>query len=235
LRITPLDAPPPLSPVATSASFTENGAAVTLSGNLSVSDPDSTTMTSATVSIAGGTFAGDLDVLAFSTTGTTITASYDTASETLLLTGAGTLAHYRQGLDSVTFGTPSGNPTDFRSHPTRTHTRTQADDFYVHSAAATATVSITAINDAPTLTSVTPTVTFTAGTTIQISPTLAVSDVDSLNLTSATVSVTSGTFAGDNDVLAANVAGTHITASYNAATETMTLTGSDPLATPQAV
>src|SRR6185436_5426332 len=37
-------------------------------------------------------------------------------------------------------------------------------------------------------------------------------------------------FAGDGDVLAANVAGTSITASYNAGTETLTLTGSDSVA-----
>ena len=55
-------------------------------------------------------------------------------------------------------------------------------------------------------------------------------DPDNLTLANATVQVTGGTFAGDGDVLAANVAGTCITASYNAATETLTLSGSDTLA-----
>src|SRR5262249_38199693 len=118
--------------------------------------------------------------------------------------------------------------------PTRTVTWVVKDDFNVASTPATTTVSITAINDAPTLTSVTPTDTFFEGSTIQLSPTLSVSDPDNLNLTSATVHIAGG-FLNDGDFLAANVAGTHITASYSAATETMVLSGSDPLATYQAV
>ena len=235
ITITPLDAAPTLSTVATSASFTENGSPVTVSGNLSVSDPDSTAMTSATVSIAGGAFAGDNDVLSFSTTGTSITASYDSTSETLTLTGSDTLAHYRQVLDSVTFATNSDNPTDYGSAPTREITWVVKDDFNVASALATTTVSITAINDPPTLAAVATSVSFLAGSTVQLSPTLSVSDPDSLNLASATVKITGGSFAGDGDVLSADVAGTHITASYDAATETLTLTGPDPIATFQAV
>src|SRR5262249_38368195 len=235
ITIIPLEAPPTLPTVATSAAFTENGAAVTLSANLSVSDPDSTIITSATVSIAGGTFANDGDVLTANTASTSITASYNSTTETLILIGADSLAHYKQVLDSVTFNEPGqDNPTNFGSDPTRTVTWVVKDDFNAASTPATTTVSITAINDAPTLTSVTPTDTFFEGSTIQLSPTLSVSDPDNLNLTSATVHIAGG-FLNDGDFLAANVAGTHITASYSAATETMVLSGSDPLATYQAV
>src|SRR5262249_4988654 len=160
ITITPLDAAPTLASVATSIGFTENGAAVTLSGNLSVADPDSTLITSATVSIAGGACVGHREVLGFDTTGTAIVGSYDSSTETLLLSGADTLAHYKLVLDSVTFGTPSENPTDFGSDPTRTITWTVADDFNAHSAVATTTVNVTAVNDAPTLTSVASTVSF---------------------------------------------------------------------------
>ena len=235
ITITPLDAAPTLSTVATNVGFTESGSPVTLSGNLSVADPDGTIMTSATVSIAGGAFVGDGDVLGFSTTGTSITASYDSTTETLTLSGSDTLAHYQQVLDSVTFVTPSHNPADFGADPSRTITWMVADDFNVHSAAATTTVNVTTVNDAPTLTSVASTVSFTAGTTVQLSPSATLTDVDTLNIVSATVKIAGGTFAGDGDVLGANVAGTHITASYDAASETLTLTGADPLATYQAV
>src|SRR5262249_42968275 len=234
ITITPTDNPPTLTTVAPSANFTENGAAVTVSGNISVNDPDSTLMTSATVSIAGGVFVGDNDVLAFSTAGTSITASYDASTETLTLTGADSLAHYKSVLDSVTFNATGDNPTDYGSDPTRTVTWVVKDDFNVGNAPQTTTVSITALNDAPTLASVTSSVSFLEGSTIQLSPTLSVSDPDNLNVANATISVTGG-FLGDGDLLAANVAGTHITASYSAATETMVLTGSDPLATYQAV
>ena len=74
------------------------------------------------MTITGGTFAGDGDVLGANTTGTTITASYNAATETLILSGSDTLAHYQQVLDSVTFASPSDNPTNFGSDPTRTVT-----------------------------------------------------------------------------------------------------------------
>src|SRR5262249_45239141 len=148
--------------------------------------------------------------------GTTIqTATYDAATETLVFTGADTLAHYQGVLDTVSFNTQSDNPTNFGSDPTRTVTWTVADDFNVHSAVVTTTISTTAVNDAPSLTNVASTVTFSAGETLALSPPLTVSDVDSLNLVRATVKVTGGTFAGDGDVLSANVAGTHITQSYD--------------------
>jgi lipopolysaccharide export system protein LptA len=224
--------PPTLSHVAASANFTENGASVVLSSTLSVTDPASTTLTSATVAIADGIFVNDGDVLSATTVGS-IVASYDSTSETLTLTGADTLAHYQQVLDSVAFVTASHNPTDYGSDPTRTVTWVASENG-LDSAPATTTVNITAINDAPTL-SVAPSLSFLEGTTVQLSPTASVSDPDNLNLANATVKIAGGTFAGDGDQLAANVAGTHITASYDAATETLTLTSSDPLATYQAV
>jgi hypothetical protein len=234
ITITPLDAAPTLTTVAATASFTENQSQVTLSGNLSVSDPDSTTMTSATVKIAGGTFAGDGDILAATPAGN-ITVSYDSATETLTLFGTDTLAHYKQVLDGVTFVTPSDNPADFGADPSRIITWTVADEFNVHSAAATTTLNVTAVNDAPTLADVASTVTYLSGTTLQLSPALTASDVDNINLSSAIVKVTGGTFAGDGDVLHANTAGTHITASYDAVSETLVLSGPDPVATFQAV
>ena len=91
------------------------------------------------------------------------------------------------------------------------------------SAIATTTVSITAINDPPMLSSVTPTVAFLDGSTVQLSPTLSVSDPDNVNLPSATVKIAGGTFLNDGDQLTANVAGSHITASYDPSTETLTL------------
>ena len=49
--------------------------------------------------ITGGAFAGGGDVLAANISGTSITASYDSATETLTLTGSDTLAHYQSVLD----------------------------------------------------------------------------------------------------------------------------------------
>src|SRR5262249_4180039 len=161
---------------------------------------DNTTLTGATVKVAGGTFAGDGDVLAANTAGTAITASYDAATETLFLTGTDTLADYQQVLQSVTFVTGSENPTNFGSAATRTITWVANDGSgsFNLSTAQTETVSITAINDAPTLTNVATGASYTelaAATTL--SGALTVADPDNLNLANATVKVAGGTFAGD--------------------------------------
>src|SRR5262249_57268677 len=65
------------------------------------------------------------------------------------------------------------------------------------------------------------------GASVTIAPALSVTDSNGagVSITSATVALTGGTFAGDGDVLAVDatvLAGTSITASYNAGTETHT-------------
>src|SRR5262249_17583598 len=212
----------------TNASFTENGPAVTLSPSVTVADPDSLSLASATVALTGGTFAGDGDVLAANVAGTSITASYNAATETLTLTGSDTFAHYQQVLDSLAFVPASENPADSGSAPTRTVPWPL--DAGAAAASVTSTVSITAVNDAPTLAGTTDASFTENGPAVTLSGAASVTDPDNTTLASATVALTGGTFAGDGDVLAANVAGTNITASYNAATETMVLSGSDTLA-----
>jgi hypothetical protein len=235
--ITSINDQPTLSNVAASASYTEAGAAVTLSGSAAVSDPDNLDLVNATVSIAGGKFANDGDVLNVSTAGTSIAASYDSTNERLILSGSDTTAHYQQVLDSLTFSTPGQNPTDYGSNPTRTVTWVLNDGSgsFNLSSVATTTVGITAINNAPTLGNVPGVDSYTeSAAPVTVAPGASVSDPDNLTLTNATVSIGNG-FAGDGDLLAATTAGTSITASYNSSTETLTLSGSDTLAHYQSV
>ena len=108
-----------LSNVAPTASYTEQGCGGDAVAGATVSDVDNTTLASATVSITGGTLLAG-DVLAATTAGTSITASYNAATETLTLSGTDTLAHYQAVLDSVTFSSSSQNPTNFGSDTDRT-------------------------------------------------------------------------------------------------------------------
>ena len=121
---------------------------MTLSPNLTVSDPDDRNLASATVSITGGTFSGDGDTLAATTTGTAISASYNSATETLTLSGSDALAHYQSVLASVTFSSSSQNPTNGGANPSRTVTWVANDGAASNnlSAAATTTVNIAAGN-----------------------------------------------------------------------------------------
>jgi lipopolysaccharide export system protein LptA len=224
---------PVLSNVPGNGSYTERSAPVTLAPSLRPSDTNSTTLASATVSIAGGTFANDGDVLAATTAGTGITATYYSTTETLTLTGTDTLADYQLVLDSITFASPSHNPTNYGSDPTRTLTWVVDDGTASNnlSAPQTTTLSITPVNDPPMLSNVATTFSFTEhnGPIAVLSPNVSVTDPDSLNLVSATVRVTGGTFAGGTDVLSAPGIGS-ISVSYNSSTETLTLTGTDTLA-----
>jgi ELWxxDGT repeat protein len=229
-----LNAVPVLIDVSANASFTEEGPATTVSPSVSVSDAQSTTLASATVQITGGTFTGGGDVLVANTASTSITASYNSTTETLTLTGSDTLAHYSQALDTVTFAAGE-NPTDFGSNPNRTVTWT-LNDGSASSAAATTTVSITNVNDPPTLANVVASVeTAPAQPTVTLSPSVMIADPDNLMLAGATIQISGGTFVGDGDVLAATTTGTSITASYNSTTETLTLTGTNTLANYQQV
>jgi hypothetical protein len=89
------------------------------------------------------------------------------------------------------------------------------------------------LNIAPVLAAVAAHATWLPAGPITLSPHVTVSDADDTTLAAATVHVTGGTFAGDGDVLAVaagGLAGTSIAAHYDAATETLTLSGPDTLA-----
>jgi hypothetical protein len=232
VSITAVNDAPTLSSVAGSAGYTEQAAAVTLSGGLSIADPDNLALANATVKIVAGTFAGDGDVLGFSTTGTLITASYNATTETLTLSGGDTVAHYQSVFDSVTFSTPIDNPTNYGSNPSRTITWVVNDGSASSNTSnvGTTTVNITAVNDPPTLSNVPTAKLFHVGQTLTLAASLALADPDNLTLANATVKVTAGTFAGDGDAIGFATAGTSITASYNATTETLTLSGADTVA-----
>jgi hypothetical protein len=93
-------------------------------------------------------------------------------------------------------------------------------------------LAVSPVNDAPVLANVPAAAGYLHGPTL-LAPGLTISDVDSATLASATVRVSAGAFTAHGDVLAvsaADLAGTNIVANYNAATETLTLSGIDTLA-----
>src|SRR5439155_246858 len=211
---------PVLINVAASASYSENAVPLTLSPRATVRDVDNQTLQSATVSISSGLFTGD--VLAATAAGTSITANYNAASGVLTLTGNDTLAHYQQVLDSVTYVSTSDNPTNFGTDTSRTISWVINDGTLNNSTTQTTTLSIVAADDAPVLSNVAASASYSENAApLTLSPAATVSDVDNQTLQSATVSISSSLFTGD--VLVANVAGTSITASYNAASGVLTL------------
>src|SRR5207342_948860 len=110
------------------------------------------TLQSATVSISSWLLTGD--VLAATTAGTSITASYNAASGVLTLTGNDTLAHYQQVLDSVAYSSTSDNPTNFGTDTSRAISWVINDGTLNNSTIPTTTLNITAVDNAPVLSNV---------------------------------------------------------------------------------
>src|SRR5262249_30935605 len=160
-----------------------------ISPNITVTDFDSANLSSATVSIGGGTFIGDGDVLIAegTTNGTfvqgvhTISISYNASTETLTLTGTDTLVDYQYVLDTVKFSSGSDPPTHGAAK-TRTVTWVVNDGnaSLGQSPAQLTTISITPADIPPTLANVAPNANFTEnGAAVTLSGTASITDTDS--------------------------------------------------------
>jgi hypothetical protein len=124
---------------------------VAIDTGLTVSDADNATLVSATVSITGN-LARDEDLLNFNNTSSAtygnITASYSASTGQLILTssdGSATLAQWQSALRAVTYSNTSEVPS--------TAPRTlsfSVNDGTVDSLVATKSVTVAAVNDAPT-------------------------------------------------------------------------------------
>ena len=182
----------PVVTAGATASFTEQGSAVVLDSSLTLSDADNTTLASATVSI-GGFVAGD--TLNFIDQNG-ISGSYNSGTGVLSLTGSASVADYQTALQSITFSSPSDNPTNFGANASRTISWA-ANDGTANSIAATSTLNITAVDDAPVVTAGATVAYAAAGAAVVLDSGLTLSDVDNTTLASATVSIGSGFFTGD--------------------------------------
>ncbi len=211
----------------TVSSFTEDGGPSALAPAATVSD-DGTNLASATITLTTRPDGNAIESLAATTTGTSITATYTAATGVLTLSGSDTVAHYQQVIRTVTYNNTSQNPATSSRSVTFV-----VNDGSLSSATATATVSVTAVNDAPVVTTSGGTTAYTEnGAGLAIDAGLTVSDADSANLTGATVSITAN-FASGQDLLGfATQNG--ITGSYNAGTGVLALTGTASVANYQA-
>ena len=225
IDIMPVNDPPTVTDAGATVTYTESDAPLTIDSTLTVGDVDDTNIESATVVISGGLVSGE-DVLAANVGATGISASYNSTNGTLTLTGSATLAQYESVLESVTYD----NTNDDNPNTTDRVITWTVNDGDANSAATTSTIDIIPVNDPPTVTDAGATVTYTeSDAPLTIDSTLTVGDVDDTNIESATVVISGGLVSGE-DVLAANVGATGISASYNSTNGTLTLTGSATLA-----
>ncbi len=138
--------PPLITTTLDSTTYTENAAAVVIDGSLTVTDSDSTNLTGATVSIAEG-FQASEDILEYPLVLNGINGEYDNATGVLTLTGTASVNTYQGALRMVKYRNSAENPNTAN----RTITFTATDGTNT-SSLATKTVTITAVNDAPSFT-----------------------------------------------------------------------------------
>ncbi|MDW5597849.1 Ig-like domain-containing protein [Conexibacter stalactiti] len=220
--------------VTTSAGVTayeERSPPVAVDAALTVRDVDSPQLTGAVARIGSGYVRGE-DLLAFRDTGA-IRGRFDAATGTLTLSGRATVADYQAALRSITYGnaTVGRDPTAGPRQVTFT-----ATDGALTSAPATKTVNVRAVADPPVVTlSGSGAVPYTENDPATVvDGGLTVGDADSANLSGATVQIVRGLARGEDVLSLTAAAPGGIRDRYDAATGTLTLTGTASLADYQA-
>ncbi|TNC04109.1 tandem-95 repeat protein, partial [Methylobacterium terricola] len=123
--------------------YTEGGPGVAIvDAGVSVTDIDSASLASATAVITNGQAGDALSVAGALPAG--IVAHFDPATFTLTLTGAATTAEYQTALSRVRFSSSERDPSTVPRN-----IDVSVSDGVLRSAVATATVAVTAVNDAP--------------------------------------------------------------------------------------
>src|SRR5205823_3799301 len=162
-----------------------------------VTDADSANLVGATVTISGN-FASGQDVLR-SEERRVGKDSNNAGTGVLTMRGTATVANYQAALQSVTYF----NSSDNHSTATRTVGFQVNDGGSANNLSNTATkqVTVTAVNDAPVVTTSAGALAYTENqAATAVDPALTVTDADSANLVGATVTI-SGNFASGQDVL----------------------------------
>ncbi|HEX5055039.1 MAG TPA: hypothetical protein VFX02_00935 [Gammaproteobacteria bacterium] len=215
---------PSVSNVDNIAAFTENTSGpVYIDSSVTVADSDSAQLDQATVGIGTG-FNAAQDRLLYSTLNG-ITGSYNTSSGVLTLSGTATLAQYEQALESVRYDNISDAPTT----ASRTISFAVRDTGGAGSIVVTTLLTISATNDAPVISEVDNVAEYVeGGPAVIIDPSITVSDVDGIQLSGATVSIT-GNFSGSEDGLAYNTIN-GINGTYDSGTGVLSLSGVATLA-----
>lgn len=215
------------------ASFVEDGGAVRCgTSNAWLEDPDSTELAAVTASLDAA-FDGAFEFLSADTAGTDIVATYNPTARTLTLRGPETAARFAAVLTSLAYDNSSNDP-----NAADRVVQVRANDGASQSAPSLCTVSVRGTNDPPVVDlngSVVAGIDNAVGYVENAPPTLIatgtafVVDVDDAQLQRLTVQITDAT-APDAELLAANVTGTSLSASYDAPSATLTLLGPDTVA-----
>jgi YVTN family beta-propeller protein len=220
ITITTVNDAPVVTATVANLAYTENATTV-LDAGITATDVDSANLASAAVSVTTN-YQNGQDVLAF-TNQNGIVGTWTAATGILTLVGSATVANYQTALRSITYTNTSDAPN------TATRTVTFAvNDGTAASNTASRQITITAVNDAPVLTTTVANLTYTENATTALDAGITVIDVDSSNLSSATVTMTTSYQNGQDTLAFSNQNG--IVGTWTAATGVLALSGSATVA-----
>jgi len=203
-----------------SLTYAENNSPTLIASTITVIDPNSSTLKSATIQFTAN-YQNGPDRLFFTNTAK-ITGNFSFATGTLTLTGVDTLANYTAALRSITYW----NISDAPSTLPRTISITVSDATST-SKAVSRSILVSAINDAPLLSNVDPSVlSYNIGSApIAVAPTILCADADNDFLPGATIQITSNYQKTADKLTFVNT--TKITSIWDVTTGTLTLLGTD--------
>jgi hypothetical protein len=199
--------------------YTEGDGPQPIDPGLTVSDPDSASISGATVRIAAGFVSAD-DELSFANK-LGITGAYNDSTGVLTLTGTASPASYETALRSVRYENVNNNPSGAKPIAFQV---TDAGTPSEASKVATRTVKLLSDDDAPVVTTSSDPTAYdiSAGTPVAVDAALTVTDVDDANLEGARVAVVAGFQTGDALAFSDQLG---ITGSYDSSTGVLTLVG----------
>ena len=212
--------------------FTENGAPIPIADiDTLITDPDSTTLASATITLANPQ-AGDLLTATLPLPGGIIASAYDPGTGILTLSSVASLADYETALEAIRFSAAGENPVAGSRI-----VEVVVNDGANNSQAATALLTVVAVNDAPALVVADATYQENAAPVL-LSPSASLTDADDTELNFAVVQITAGSFPGDGDILTVggDTSGTDgITFLWDPAQHALVFTGASSVANYQAL
>ena len=213
-----------------------------------LTDVDSANLSSLTVTLTArpdGNAVESLSLNAAATaaaSGAGLTVSYTAGTGVLSITGSATTAVYQSILQGVLYNDTSDTPTTSNRSIT-----VVTNDGAINSATQTVTLTVAAVNDAPVVdlnaagAGQDVTTAFTEQTPVLIAPVGTLTDVDSANLSSLTVTLTARPDGNAVESLSLNAAataaasGAGLTVSYTAGTGVLSITGSATTAVYQSI
>ncbi len=217
ITVNPINDAPVLA-IGATLSYTENGSAVAVDTGITASDVDNATLSTGTVSITTN-FASGEDLLSFTNVPATmgnIAGSYNAGTGVMSLSSAGntaTVTQWQAALQAVLYSNSSDNPSTLARKVSYL-----VNDGGLNSNIITATVNVTAVNDAPTATNLSAAETYTEDTAINLID-IVVSDVDSAGVT-ATLTLSNAVAGSLNTATSGSV-----TSTYNAGTGVWSASG----------